>query len=326
MTTVGDKDVHFTCQLKMEEQIHCAHSVTLTAPGLVIDKGGTVGQSLSYTFAANDGLTAQDIGIVGHNPGEYTIFADITSPYFVTASGLKVKKDKIGITIRQLVETEGWNGTDHGLRNGGFNGYAGCTDPDLYYKYTHVSGSQTIIFWPISTGESMLIKVSGAYNGVIASNSSVGASLSMSTPGVYIFTPYLDGKYSASALGPAISIVAQKTIGSFPAETATPKRRGVRISNAGPIGVAFNTPIPTTKVIEVVDSYRPGTPPTYLLSYAGSTGIVFTQSGQFGVNATGQFNSPPGASVVSVELRLYDGAGTGIYNNFATLGGAASRV
>ena len=99
MATQAATDIHFLCQLKMEEQINCAHTVVLTAPGLTMDKAGVVGQSLTYTFAAGQGLTAQDIGVVGSNVGGFKIFADITSPYFVTTAGLKVKKDSIGIQI-----------------------------------------------------------------------------------------------------------------------------------------------------------------------------------------------------------------------------------
>lgn len=250
MTTVGDKDSHFLCQLKMEEQIHCAHTVKLTAPGLVIDKGGTVGTELTYSFAANDGLTAQDIGIVGHNPGEYTIFADITSPYYVSANGLKVKKDKIGITIRDS-EPDGWYGDKHGVSIG--NGDR-QVDSGLYYKYTDVSGAgKSFSYVPLGCyGNLSTLRIIGpGTDQYIQSIQSVGRTVGIPSGypgGVYIFRPYSNPTYGVEAL-------ANLTF-SMDAASKTVKQRGIRIASGHFISKALGETF--TEVFgETLDSHYP---------------------------------------------------------------------
>ena len=319
MTTVGDKDTPFLCQLKMEEQIHCAHTVKLTAPGLVIDKGGTVGTELTYSFAANDGLTAQDIGIVGHNPGEYTIFADITSPYYVSANGLKVKKDKIGITIRDAAP-DGWGGADHGFRNNFLFDAAVMTEPDLYYKYTHGSGTTTIQFG-VATASDRVVVIRNGNNSDLGQTGVSGelTGWSISTPGVYTFRIYIEGIWSGQTSRPDIVVTAYKNGTPF---VRSVKRRGVTYVNGPAISTAFNTAIPTSQVIVVTGSYSPGSHTSALANFSPATGIVFVKNGQFGVDATGQFLSPPGATNASVQLQLKDGLG----NNFMSLGGTAIKA
>jgi hypothetical protein len=313
MSTDDFVDNHFLCQLKMEEEINCAHSVTLTAPGLIIDKGGVVSDTLSYSFTAGQGLVSQDIGIVGHNPGEYTIFADITSPYFVTASGLKVKKDKIGITIRQLVETEGWNGTDHGLTWG--NGVAAYwTEPDLYYRYTHPSSAPQQVRFTYGhnlSGDFMGVIMTGAgSDSKVASGPGSDATFYITTPGVYIFRPYLSAKYTTTAssatLG-TVSIQAQKIFGGFGAEIRVPKRRGIRIAGGQTISVGWNTAISNVPVMIADEQYRPGsfTPELYEPKWEGSNpGVHFTLgSANILLYGYGQFTNP-GNNFAAVEYYI----------------------
>lgn len=191
MATVGTKGTRFTCQLKMEEQIHCAHTVVLTAPGLTIDKAGVVGQSLTYSFSANDGLTAQDIGIVGNNPGEFKIFADITSPYFVTASGLKVKKDSIGITINDAPPS-GLYGTYAGVKVGVT--LADLFDCNLYITHQSQGAGETLVGRCANVDDfdgsftAVIIKPDGSKT--IKSHSSFDASISCTQVGAYTIEFY----------------------------------------------------------------------------------------------------------------------------------------
>lgn len=318
MSTSGFVGQHFVCHITMVEQIKCVHNITFKAPGLTIDKAGTVGEVLSYTFNANEGLTPQDMGIIGGTPGTFYLFADITSPYFVSASGAKIKKDKIKIRIRSA-DPDGWKGTDHGLLNNSTLSPSRCTEPDLYYKYTHVSGSAIISFDPNSISEQVLVVMSGAAYGVKQTNIGQGAvAFACNAIGVYIFTVYANGKYSTNPLGPALAITARKDAG--PLETVTPNRRGVQLDTSyAAAGIDFNVALPTSMRTTVVDSYNPGTFSTTFTLYQPANrnpGVTYTKSGAFTIQAAGQFSSPPGYSISdTATIRLFDGAGT----NFASI-------
>ena len=326
MATEGDKDNHFLCQLKMEGQIYCAHTVKLTAPGLVIDKVGTEATELTYSFAAGQGLTSQDVGILGHNPGDYYLFADITSPYYVSANGLKVKKDKIKIKILDSTP-DGWSGTDHGLQCNG--GPTVWTEPDLTYKYTHLAGpNQNILFYAKINGgsfETLGIRMSGAASGTGQSSPSVPYTFVITTPGVYTFQVFADAKFAQSGtLGTSV-ITAQKTIGSFAPETVSPKRRGVIWSPASiTVATPYNQAIPTTNALPIIEEYRSGTLPITVtkITYDGSnSGISFAANGK-SVLASGSFLNPPGGTFATFECRVMNILGA----PYAGVNGSISKV
>lgn len=136
MTVEGGKNTHYICDLKMESEIACAHNVVLRVPGLTIDKAGVVSPTLVYDFAAGAGLVAQGLGWQGTKAGRYPVDCDITSPYFVTPSGLKIKKDTFDIIIQEE-EPDGWHGTQAGIVG---NPTSAAVVGSLYCTHTHEVG------------------------------------------------------------------------------------------------------------------------------------------------------------------------------------------
>lgn len=172
MTTTAVKNVHFICKLKMESEIACDHTVTLTAtPSLVIDKAGAVAPSLTYGFAAGAGLVEQDIGVLGIQCGGSKIFAEITSPYFTTPDGLKVKKDKIDIII-ECEPPEGWSGERPGaIIHNSTGAYAPGT---LQYRYTATSiGGILTVSKTKTAAHSLRVRVTDP-TGIVTFNASIG--------------------------------------------------------------------------------------------------------------------------------------------------------
>jgi len=137
MVTTWYKDEHFICKLKMEAEIACAHTVKLTAPGLTIDKAGSVANELTYDFAAGAGLVEQDVGIIGAVAGRFKLYGKITSPFFISGGVLKVKKDEIDVVIIDEPRPDGWYGSMAGV-------YYGANEADsvpssLHLRYTNPS-------------------------------------------------------------------------------------------------------------------------------------------------------------------------------------------
>lgn len=225
MTTSGTKNQRFLCQMKMESEVACAHSVTLTATaGLIIDKAGVVGAELGYNYPAGQGLIAQDVGILPTSCGSGKLFAAITSPYFVTPSGLKIKRDVIDIQV-ECEEPDGWHGVKYGIIWSS-NAPATWTDNNLYYKYTHPVGANKLISFAAG-GLSMAIIASGA--GSAVSGPGVNTGYLATAPGVYIFKVYTYSLYSSSAAPtPLGSVTFDVTIGGVVGPSTTVGKRGIK--------------------------------------------------------------------------------------------------
>ena len=257
MSTSGFVGQHFVCHLTMVEQIKCVHSIAFKAPGLTIDKAGTVGEVLSYTFNANEGLIPQDMGIIGSTPGTFYLFADITSPYFVSASGAKIRKDKIQIQIMED-DTDGWKGTDHGLRWGDpAPDPSYWSEPDLHYRFRHLGGAEKLIQFDVTNVNPS--EDGHVYLGIIGIGATYRDTFGrwIATPGVSNFYVYYDGKYQHGDTGSAIVLgtVALDIIIDGVRYSTTFSRRGViRQQNK----YVHTAPGPTTQVFgEVLASYKP---------------------------------------------------------------------
>ena len=310
MSTDDFVDNHFLCQLKMEEQINCSHTVKLTAPGLVIDKGGTVGTELTYSFAAGQGLTSQDVGIVGHSPGEYYLFADITSPYYVSANGLKVKKDKINIRIRSQ-DPDGWYGQYYGLHYGYSMAYGSSwVSGDLHYKYTRPAGGAEINIQCPTTYVNGSSTVSGsAYLKVVDPTGAISYkdnsnNINVTIPGVYRIYVY-DTLYISAGSSPPNppthpsrhlgTINFRLTIGGVEIPSGPGSRRGlVREQNTLLHNVPINQPFSFTYG-ELLGSYGlQGLP--YTITYPpGEYGPITSSLASptaASISATGQYAGP----------------------------------
>jgi len=136
VVTTWRKDEHFICKLKMEAEIACAHTVKLTAPGLTIDKAGSVANELTYDFAAGAGLVEQDVGIIGSVVGRFKLYGKITSPFFISHDQLKIKNDEIDITITDEPPPDGFVGDMAGIFNDSVN--TSSIVGSLYVRITNV--------------------------------------------------------------------------------------------------------------------------------------------------------------------------------------------
>jgi hypothetical protein len=276
----------------MEEQVYCDHTVKITAsPGLTIDKAGVVGAELVYVFPAGQGLVSQDVGILPTSCGGGELFADITSPYFVTSSGLKVKKDKIKITV-ECEEPDGWSGLYHGLkwedRSANY-----WSSPSLKYKYTHPGGTVTL-FVTSSTSPYFGAKFYGPSGYIGAADRTILSQVSVmcTVPGVYLIEVYADAVFANQQESPSLGTVTFAVVigsGGTPISTGPTPRRGTIWAEpnivSGPLYTSF-----TTTFGGIVESVAPGV--TSTLGYIDKRGFVGSVSGAGGtLTASGYWDN-----------------------------------
>lgn len=270
MATSGTKNVHFLCQMKMESEVACAHSVTITATaGLTIDKVGGVGAELGYTYPAGQGLIAQDVGILPTTCGGGKLFAAITSPYFATPSGLKIKRDVIDIQV-ECAEPSGIYGTYAGVALDSTQG--GQVSPSLYIIHNSAGAGEFLTGTPASDGLLFSALIYTPSGGVVFKGPSLtSAQIQCTEAGVYRIQFFEPQVVSASA-----GILPNRTYQYFdgrvslvtPVATKTVKRRGTKFAPVTPIGQGLG---PFSGSIPLVDTWHPygsvsaaaaGSPPT----------------------------------------------------------------
>lgn len=140
MATNGFRGVRFVCHIIMEEEIHANHTVLIKAPGLTIDNnGGEPRDTVTFFFTHANWNIPQNLGITGEAPGRYKLFADITSPFYISHNILKIKKDTVDITIANE-ESNGWHGSHAGCAQSisGISSDSEYANGDLHYHYNNI--------------------------------------------------------------------------------------------------------------------------------------------------------------------------------------------
>lgn len=287
MTVTEKKDVHFICDLRMKSEIACAHTVALTAsPYLVIDNAGVVASTLMYGFDAGAGLVKKDVGVIGTRCGRGKLFADITSPYFVTPNGLKVKRDTINLTI-ECEEADGWYGNKQGTHRAGLLSGTGAQGT-LYYRYTNkvIGGVGSISSTRTEPAQTELVVRIIKPNGAVV----IATSVALDQIGVYQFYPMQAFVYTrgpAALLGTAPYKLGTTTfIANMRAEPPAPiTKPSTGLINESSRSIPIpNTPPPNVNINETFTAHEFWAPGTILaagpITVDGSLTVTKSYLGQ----------------------------------------------
>lgn len=230
MATAGFKDVHFICDITMEEEIHATHQVKIKIPGLILDLDGVVVEEATFTFNPAGWDTPQELGVLGEVEGRYPASVEITSPFYVSHGQLKRKKDEFTIII-DATPTEGWTGSIHGETFG--SGMVGSWSAgNLQYVHTILpedSYPQSIVIKYPSGSALIGVVMTGAGSADDFDSTGAGCEFTMPSPGTYVFNVYSSGIYGVNSVyGSTLGNLSVEAIvdGGSPVPN-TVQRRGV---------------------------------------------------------------------------------------------------
>jgi hypothetical protein len=229
MATEGSVGQSFNCQLRMEAAIHCGHQVRITGPGLHIAKDGVTAQELLYNFGVDNWSDPQDINIIGDAEGRFQLYCKITSAFYMSFNKLKVKDDKIQITILDF--QQGWHGDKHGLTF--LTGLeAGCVSPDVVYQYKIPigGGAKVITIKADGIGGGLAVKMSGPSGSSFQETPSLGSStgliFSISDEGNYSFHVFVKGFWGNTSDGTLGSVTFDAYVDGVLTNSTSVQQRG----------------------------------------------------------------------------------------------------